>query len=66
MERIRRTHTPDFKVEVALAAARGDKTQLQLAEEYGIHTSQVRRWHRQLLKQSKQLFERKRRKHGEN
>lgn len=66
MERIRRTHDAQFKAEVALAAARGDKTQLELSDEYQVHTSQIRRWRRHLLRHAPSLFvrQRKRNKHS--
>ena len=45
------------KAKVALAAARGDKTTAQLASEFGVHTSQVTAWKKQLLEQASGLFE---------
>ena len=35
--RARRTHTPDFKAKVALAAIKGDRTLAQLAEQFDVH-----------------------------
>ena len=35
--RTRRTHTPAFKAQVALAALRVDKTLAQLAKQYELH-----------------------------
>ncbi|NDC54936.1 MAG: IS3 family transposase, partial [Planctomycetia bacterium] len=37
-----------FKAKVALAAAKGDA---QLASQFGIHTSQVTAWKKQLMEQ---------------
>ncbi len=57
MSRKRRVFGPAFKAKVALAAARGDKTTAQLASEFGVHTSQVTAWKKQLLEQAPGLFE---------
>ena len=57
MTRKRRVFGPAFKAKVALAAARGDKTTAQLASEFGVHTSQVTAWKKQLLEQAAGLFE---------
>jgi len=35
--RPRRNHTPAFKAKVALAAIKGDRTLVQLAEQFDIH-----------------------------
>ena len=57
MTRKRRVFGPAFKAKVALAAVRGDKTTAQLATEFGVHTSQVTAWKKQLLEQAAGLFE---------
>ena len=57
MTRKRRIFGASFKAKVALAAARGDKTTAQLASEFGVHTSQVTAWKKQLLEQASGLFE---------
>jgi transposase len=57
MTRKRRVFGAAFKAKVALAAVRGDKTTAQLASEFGVHTSQVTAWKRQLLEQAVGLFE---------
>ena len=44
MSRPRRTHSPEFKAKVALAAWRGDKTLAELAEQYAIHPVQISDW----------------------
>ena len=45
----RRNHSGQFKVKVALAVARGDKTIAELASEFGVHPTQVTQWKKQLL-----------------
>jgi putative transposase len=57
MTRKRRVFGAAFKAKVALAAVRGDKTTAQLASEFGVHTSQVTAWKKQLLEQAVGLFE---------
>lgn len=43
-KRTRRNHSPAFKAKVALAAIKGDKTIQQLADQFGIHVSQISAW----------------------
>jgi transposase-like protein len=57
MSRKRRIFGAAFKAKVALAALRGDRTTAQLASEYGVHTSQVTAWKKQLLEHVGELFE---------
>ena len=46
--RPRRNHTPAFKAKVALAAIKGDRTLMQLAEQFDVHPNQVTTWKAQL------------------
>jgi putative transposase len=57
MTRKRRSFGSAFKVKVALAACRGEKTTAQLASEYAVHASQVTSWRKQLLDGAVGLFE---------
>ena len=52
----RRVFGAAFKAKVALAAAKGDRTTAQLASQFGIHTSQVTAWKKQLMAQVAELF----------
>ena len=45
----RRVFGAPFKATVALAAAKGDRSTAQLARRFGIHTSQVTAWKKQLM-----------------
>ena len=54
--RTRRTHSPTFKAQVALAALRDDKTMAQLCKEFELHASQVIEWKRQLLEGAAGVF----------
>ena len=44
--RTRRTHTPAFKAQVALAALREDKTLADLAKQFALHPNQITEWRR--------------------
>jgi transposase len=37
MKRKRRNHSPKFKVKVAVAAMKGDRTLVELAEQFDVH-----------------------------
>ena len=56
MTRKRRKFSAAFKAKVALAAARGDKSTAELAAKFGVHTSQVTSWKRQLSEGAHELF----------
>ena len=56
MKKKRRRHSPDFKFRVALEAAKGQKTTSQLAQEYGIHPTQISSWKRKLLTEGSEVF----------
>jgi transposase-like protein len=52
----RRVFGAAFKAMVALAAATGDRTTARLESQFGIHTSQVTAWKKQLMAQVAELF----------
>ena len=56
-KRTRRNHSSSFKAKVALAAVRGDKTLLEIAEQFQVHPTQVTEWKRQLLEKAAEVFE---------
>jgi transposase len=47
-KRPRRNHSPAFKAKVALAAIKGERTVVQLAEQFDVHPNQVTTWKAQL------------------
>jgi len=56
MSRKRRNHNPAFKAKVALAAIKGDRTAAGLAEQYGVHVSQITQWKNKLKSQAADIF----------
>ena len=59
MKRKYRNHTAAFKAKVAIEAAKEEKTTAELAQEYGVHGSQIAAWKKQLLESATELFESK-------
>ena len=56
MRRTRRNHAAGFKAKVALAALTGDKTLAELAEQFGVHPTQITEWKRHLLERVADVF----------
>jgi transposase len=54
--RPRRNHTPAFKAKVALAAVKGERTVVQLAEQFDVHPNQVTAWKAQLEGSAADVF----------
>ena len=56
----RKIFSGEFKAKVALEAIRGIKTVNEIAQELGIHPTQVGLWKKELQEQAASLFEAKR------
>ena len=54
--RTRRTHTPAFKAQVALAALREDKTMAELCKPFELHPNPRTDWKRQLFENAANVF----------
>ena len=52
----RKTHTPAFKAQVALAALKGDKTANELAGQFAVHPTLIHAWKKQLLAGAEDFF----------
>jgi transposase-like protein len=59
-ERIRKAFSGEFKARVALEAIRGVKTVNEIAQEFGVHLTQVGLWKKELQDQAGSVFETKR------
>ena len=55
-KRPRRNHSSVFKAKVALAALKGDKTIVELAEQFEVHPNQITDWKRQLTERAAEVF----------
>jgi transposase-like protein len=60
MKSKRRNHSTQFKVKVALAALKGDKTAAELASAYQVHTTQITQWKKQVLEALPEVFSQRR------
>ena len=56
MKRPRRNHSAKFKATVALAAIRGEKTLVELSEQYKVHPNQIGQWRLELLERAAEVF----------
>ncbi|MFT5351106.1 MAG: transposase [Gammaproteobacteria bacterium] len=56
MRRKRRTHKPEFKPKVALAALQGDLTLAEIMKKFDVHANQVTDWKKQLLSSAPEVF----------
>ena len=54
-----RQYTPEFKMQVALEAAKGIDGVNNIAGKHGIHSKQVTDWKRRLLQSAETIFEKK-------
>ena len=52
----RKTFTSEFKAKVAIAALKGQQTTNEIAQEFGVHPTQVNTWKKQLLDSSSDVF----------
>ena len=55
-KRTRRTHAAAFKVKVAIAAIKGDKTLAELAKQCDVHPNQITAWKTQLMEGAASVF----------
>jgi transposase-like protein len=53
----RKTHSPQFKAKVALAAIQNEETVAQLASRFGVHPTMISAWKRQMLDGAADIFD---------
>ena len=56
MRRRRLNHSPACKAIVALPANQGDKTLVELAEQFDLHPNPIREWRERLLEKADSIF----------
>ena len=54
--RPRRNHSPAFKAKVAVSALKGEKTLVELAQQFDVHPNQITQWRSQLLEGAADVF----------
>jgi transposase len=54
--RPRRNHSPAFKAKVAVAAIKGERTLIELAQDFDVHPNQIKQWRYQLLEGATGVF----------
>ena len=60
MARIRRKHSPEFKLKAVMEILKGEKTATQLAGELGVHPMALSDWKKHFLETGVQIFEKPR------
>ncbi len=58
MGKKRKTHSPQVKAKVALAAIQNYETTAQIASRFGVHPTMVSTWKRQMLDGATDIFDR--------
>lgn len=56
MRRKRRLHKPEFKVQVALTAIKGEMTMAEMVKKFEVQATQINQWKRQLLDNAGDVF----------
>lgn len=57
--KIKKSHSDKFKLKVALASLKADKTVAELCQEFGLVSSQIYTWKNQLETRGIEIFENK-------
>ena len=55
--RPRRSHTPSFKAQIAVAALQGEASVADLSQRFDVHRNQITQWRAQLLERASELFD---------
>jgi len=59
---VKRQHSAAFKSRVAFEALRGEKTLAEISSQFGVHTTQINRWKKELVEGMQEIFTDKRKK----
>jgi len=51
-----RNYSPAFKANAAVSAIKGEKTLIELAQEFDVHPNQIKQWRDQLLEAATGVF----------
>jgi transposase len=54
--RSRRSHSPAFTAKVALAAIKGERAMIELAQDFDVHPNQIKPWRDQVLEGATRVF----------
>ncbi len=60
VKKIRKKHSDEFKLNVALAAIKGDKSVAEMSNEFGVAGTQIYAWKKHLEESGSRLFADKR------
>ena len=52
----KKPHSAEFKFKVAIAAIKEEKTTAELCQEYGIVSSQIFKWKKELIENGQEIF----------
>lgn len=58
MAGVRKQYSSAFKIKIALEAIKGQKTDNEIASEYGVHPTQIAQWKKQALDELPNVFAR--------
>jgi transposase len=56
MKQTRRNHSAAYKAKVAVAALKGDKTLVELSQQFDVHVNQITQWKSLLLERASEVF----------
>lgn len=59
---VKRQHSAAFKARVAFEALKGEKTLAEISSQFGVHTTQINRWKKELAEGMADIFADKRKK----
>lgn len=58
----KRQHSAAFKARVAFEALKGERTLAEISSQFGVHTTQINRWKKELVEGMQEIFTDKRKK----